>query len=1044
MRFEWPLFLLVVAAGVFFLRELVSYHHSVVTDSRSEPVVVGAPSGIELFESLQLPALSEATSSLWRDSDNESVHSRSVGARMLTLIRVDRVLGSSEICWDPRGAAGQARQAADVLQHLSSSNSWFRHAMTSQRSQATSALDTTSNRWFVLASVNDSDHADLYQLLQTFVGALAPSVEERSYSSLHHPVGVVLTGVAADKHQPEPLWSNATAVIDKYSTSTSAGPEISERNGSHGGGVCRLLVGSRVARYDAEASCRLGNQGGGFMSPFRSTEVTPQMPLFLSTDLILYVLRMFGRPIVHTLQVVEEWFDVNGMELLGGTSSNVSISKRQRLLKRELDRILQAVPVLAACGVPLSLRETVVRKLSQTQHGGISAATVQAALDMLFPEPPIPTAECIALFFAGRDVHRLSWAELPDVVGKALRPTASNRRGQSAAEVKEQATGESERRQTAVLECLEKDANISAAQLASRLQLPYAWLSKGISEHCSATHQCHPSPCPKTARLHGLPYRTRQGGTAMYPVTEVRIESQSGAHLSASMPGPLEAASALPSSTPRSAKGPLGVFYIPTRIDYFSARDTVRCYYRSLSQSAQSKMPLHFVLGARSALDAHFIFRSSSSSSRNEMSSSYISPLYPDSVWHKLAAENSSSVFSGGTADPNSQSAGGELLLFDVPDLDGAPFSLASCESCSEQHNRGYASSGESLFKVLRGKAVGNKPLVWHGPSDISAMLVKLLVSMAHMSWFYPDSSYFIRGADDAFISFQRVYIDLVRWSAAQKEAGAVSFRVKLNRSRNHAVSGDRADEPSFLTSPTALAVANAFVFYGHVTQRAMLMRCGRHEISQQGVLRVTGAVADARDLAPAVYPWYVTGGGSVMSGPLVEWLVASNEHLPPMLWMEEDVMLGRITAPIVLPLKQPKRFYNFFNATRYVDYAFQGKVPRAFQYCSPEENWIVHKYPWGALRYVDDTTHGMYCSKKEFGGRRAHSCARRLDERFKGATLRPKWRLGNDRFYEPHEISKKAKSRNAQKKDYMAGDQNCKVQELYSFFRHLPRIDCQ
>jgi hypothetical protein len=69
--------------------------------------------------------------------------------------------------------------------------------------------------------------------------------------------------------------------------------------------------------------------------------------------------------------------------------------------------------------------------------------------------------------------------------------------------------------------------------------------------------------------------------------------------------------------------------------------------------------------------------------------------------------------------------------------------------------------------------------------------------------------------------------------------------------------------------------------------------------------------------------------------------------------------------APFALAHKT-KRFHNFFNASRDADHAFKGTVPRAYAYCH-EGSWVVHKYPWRALQWVDDASQALYCSRDDF-----------------------------------------------------------------------------
>ncbi|CUG88431.1 Hypothetical protein, putative [Bodo saltans] len=230
-------------------------------------------------------------------------------------------------------------------------------------------------------------------------------------------------------------------------------------------------------------------------------------------------------------------------------------------------------------------------------------------------------------------------------------------------------------------------------------------------------------------------------------------------------------------------------------------------------------------------------------------------------------------------------------------------------------------------------------------------MLIKLLVGMAHMVQQYPTSRFFVRGADDAYVSFRQVYVDVLKL-VSEEEKRVASSRRKY--------------------------------FGGHVITTAINNVCGNFEVSKSGVLYRSGGVSRDRALAPVMSPAYVSGGGSTMNAELVRQLVHSLQDVPPTLWLEEDTMIGRLTAPMVRPTKD-FRFHNFFNATQRVDTAFQGQVPRAYIYCH-QNSWVVHKYPApSALSFVDAKTLFMYCTRHDFMSARAtaHHCAATLDARF-------------------------------------------------------------
>ncbi|CUG88432.1 transmembrane protein, putative, partial [Bodo saltans] len=577
-------------------------------------------------------------------------------------------------------------------------------------------------------------------------------------------------------------------------------------------------------------------------------------------------------------------------------------------------------PILTSCGIPSQYHHRIHQLPEfdvdgeQVEHGGnhIGGTTPPSPLWEI-AEQPISLPQCIALMLSGRDVHRYTFQEW-----------AHHQQQQQSSGIIPLANESVATTKRSWMRQLEKRSERS---LSTGEQMPFTWLLNDVSFRQILSNELR----------DGLPWRDETSGGA---IRHVRVHAVRLAPVS--MPSSGEA-------THKFDDGVIAAVYVPTRIDQFGMRDMVRCYYRSLERPVRDRLALHFLLGARATMDSRFVFRGRGDVRAED---TYIADSSGLSVWHRLVLENRSHDFERRSTSVARDS--GDLLLLDVIDLDRAPYSTKSEES----RLRGVWRAKETLVKPRRGR----RP-EWHHVSEVSAMLIKLLVGMAHMVQQYPTSRFFVRGADDAYVSFRQVYVDALKL-VSEEEKHAATNRRKF--------------------------------FGGHVITTAINNVCGNFEVSKSGVLYRSGGVSRDRALAPVMSPAYVSGGGSTMNSELVRQLVHSLQDLPPTLWLEEDTMIGRLTAPMVRPTKD-FRFHNFFNATQRVDTAFQGQVPRAYIYCH-QNSWVVHKYPApSALSFVDAKTLYMYCTRHDFMSARAtaHHCAATLGDRALAPVMSPAYVSG-------------------------------------------------
>lgn len=367
-----------------------------------------------------------------------------------------------------------------------------------------------------------------------------------------------------------------------------------------------------------------------------------------------------------------------------------------------------------------------------------------------------------------------------------------------------------------------------------------------------------------------------------------------------------------------ATSGIIAALYIPLVVTNFAARDLIRCFYLSLPASIRQSIPLHFTLGAQRFVNTSRNVESHSAAPRaNHRSSSH--PLFrryeanvvrywDASLWHRLARENRSFPISTTTG-------GGDLLLFDVPD---------------------------------------------HDDRTLSAMLMKVLLGMVHMTVKYPTAAYYLRGADDAHHVLPRMHLDLTRVLQRQNDPVDMTAFEEISVDNAKELKDRRND-----LGRQGQWVRRRFMADGHVTQRLMIKRCrtGETNLPIRWDPRWSGQkfCRPSRNIGPVAYPFYVTGGGGVYSDDVTTRLAVSLPLLPPLYFLEEDVNLGRLTAPLAAPF-DTTRIHNFFNATVHVDYVSKGRLPRAFEYCWSND-WIVHKHPRDTLARVDEATHQIECN---------------------------------------------------------------------------------
>jgi hypothetical protein len=225
----------------------------------------------------------------------------------------------------------------------------------------------------------------------------------------------------------------------------------------------------------------------------------------------------------------------------------------------------------------------------------------------------------------------------------------------------------------------------------------------------------------------------------------------------------------------------------------------------------------------------------------------------------------------------------------------------------------------------------------------ISSMMMKVVMSVIHAVTHYR-FSYFLRGSDDVYFSFRRIHKGLVLARNLNRTVDVRQLRVR---------------------SP----VRRWGVADGHYVRKLLSSRHYHRE--------TVNAVEDSRNIGPRMVTGYLLGGAWMLSSDIAAFVAESSHQLPPFFWFEEDTNVGRLMAPYVFPFDN-FRIHNFFNATKDVAHAFRGRVPLVYDYCM-EDSWFIHKYPWEALRYVENSTMVMYCTRSDFGGRKSHRCSRHV-----------------------------------------------------------------
>jgi hypothetical protein len=263
----------------------------------------------------------------------------------------------------------------------------------------------------------------------------------------------------------------------------------------------------------------------------------------------------------------------------------------------------------------------------------------------------------------------------------------------------------------------------------------------------------------------------------------------------------------------------------------------------------------------------------------------------------------------------------------------------------------------------------------------VSAMMMKNHLSFLHAVVHFR-FHYFVRASDDVFFSFRHMYAGM---SQAVKENRAMSTETVTELA-----AGKFATEQAI---HNGVKIARWRVANGHYVRKLLRSRHLWAETLPGNNIELS------RNRNPLLSTAYLLGGAWFVSSDIAAFLVGSSLDLPPFYWFEEDTNVGRLMAPFVTAFDNYYS-HNFFNATPFVNRAFRGTVPRAFSYCR-NQSWFIHKYAWGALRWVDRTSMVMYCTEKDFGDRKAHPCASKL---LNISGLPPRRFFGREsKYIEPH-----------------------------------------